>query len=101
MQKGRGGGRGRGGGSSNGLPRNGHFRPLLALWGRGVESPGKFFWLNPTTLVPATLPKHKIADKHLRLNLNPGTWVKVIVLWLQLVLRVLVGLKVEPVLPDW
>ena len=79
------GGPGRGVGSSNGLSRNGHFRPLLAPWGRGVESPGKFFWLNPITLVPATLPNHKIADKQLCLNLNPGTCVKVIVLWLRLV----------------
>ena len=82
--------------------------PEMAIFGlfwrsgeEGLGRPKKLFWLNPITLVPATLPKHKIADKHLRLNLNPGTWVKVIVLWLQLVLRVLVGLKVEPVLPDW
>ena len=39
-------------------------------------------------MVLATLPKHKIADKHLRLNLNPGTWVKVIVPWLRLVLAI-------------
>ena len=90
MQKGRGRGRGRGrgGGSSNGLPRNGHFRPLLALWGRGVESPGNFFWLNPITLVPATLPNHKIVKKQPRAAANPECCHQVIVPWLRLVLAI-------------
>ena len=90
MQKGRGGRRRRrrGGGSSNGLPRNGHFRPLLALWGRGVESPGKFFWLNPITLVPATLPNHKIAEIPPRMDANPECCHQVIVPWLRLVLAI-------------
>ena len=76
------------GGSSNGLPRNGHFRPLLALWGRGVESPGKFFWLNPITLVPATLPNHKIAEIPPRMDANPECCHQVIVPWLRLVLAI-------------
>lgn len=50
-------------GSSNSLSRNGHFQPLLAPWGRGIESPGFFFWLNPIILVQATLPNHKIVEK--------------------------------------
>ena len=91
MQKGRGRRRRRrrrGVGSSNGLPRNGHFRPLLALWGRGVESPGKFFWLNPITLVPATLPNHKIAEIPPRMDANPECCHQVIVPWLRLVLAI-------------
>ena len=54
----------------------------------GLSRPEFFFWLNPITLVPATLPNHKIAEIPPRMDANPECCHQVIVPWLRLVLAI-------------
>ena len=82
MQKGGGGGRRRRGeGHQMACPETAIFG---LFWRSGEESPGNFFWLNPITLVPASLPNHKIVKKQPRVDANPECFLIYIVPWLRL-----------------
>ena len=80
------------GGHQNGLSRNFYFRPLLATWRRRVEWPGNFlansyyFGLSDPT-ASFEFKSRDMCESNSTLA-AAGFWR-------------LVGLKVEPVLPDW